>query len=54
MHIGCTHRFVIGDDVLTGSKIYITDHNHGVYRGANADSPVIPPSDRRLTEGESV
>ena len=54
MHIGCNHRIVIGDDVLMGSKIYITDHNHGVYRGDNADSPAIPPADRRLTEGESV
>ena len=54
VHIGCNHRIVIGDDVLMGSKIYITDHNHGVYRGDNADSPAIPPADRRLTEGERV
>lgn len=54
VHIGCNHRIVIGDDVLMGSKIYITDHNHGVYRGEDADSPAIPPAARRLTEGESV
>lgn len=54
VHIGCNYRIVIGDDVLMGSKIYITDHNHGVYRGDNADCPVIPPLNRRLTEGESV
>lgn len=54
VHIGCNHRIVIGDDVLMGSKIYITDHNHGVYRGENTDSPAVPPADRRLTEGESV
>lgn len=54
VHIGCNHRIMIGDDVLMGSKIYITDHNHGIYRGDNADSPNIPPSDRQLTEGESV
>lgn len=54
VHIGCNHRIVIGDDVLMGSKIYITDHNHGVYRGKDADSPDIPPVDRRLTEDESV
>lgn len=54
VHIGCNHRIVIGDDVLMGSKIYITDHNHGVYRGENADSPAIPPGARKLTEGESV
>lgn len=54
VHIGCTHRIVIGDDVLMGSKIYITDHNHGIYRGENADSPNIPPRNRQLTEGKSV
>ncbi len=54
VHIGCNYRIVIGNDVLMGSKIYITDHNHGVYRGSNADSPLIPPAKRKLTEGESV
>ena len=54
VHIGCNHRIVIGDDVLMGSKIYITDHNHGVYRGDTLESPDIPPADRRLTENESV
>ena len=54
VHIGCNHRIVIGDDVLMGSKIYITDHNHGVYRGENLESPDVPPVDRCLTENESV
>ncbi|TYZ27786.1 acetyltransferase, partial [Selenomonas caprae] len=54
VHIGCTHRVVIGNDVLMGSKIYITDHNHGVYRGDECDSPDSLPADRRLTEGECV
>ena len=54
VHIGCNNRIIIGDDVLMGSKIYITDHNHGVYRGEYADSPDIPPTNRKLTEGESV
>ncbi len=54
VHIGCNHRVVIGDDVLMGSKIYITDHNHGVYTGDAQDCPSIPPIFRRLTEGKSV
>lgn len=54
VHIGCNNYIQIGNDVLMGSKIYITDHNHGVYRGEDADSPDIPPRDRRLTEGGSV
>ena len=29
MHIGAMNRVEIGDDVLLGSKIYITDHQHG-------------------------
>ncbi|WP_416196725.1 hypothetical protein [Selenomonas sp.] len=54
VHIGCVHHIEIGNDVLMGSKIYITDHNHGVYRGAHPDSPDIPPAKRPLTEGESI
>lgn len=54
VHIGCNSKILIGDDVLMGSKIYITDHNHGVYSGENADSPFVSPIKRRLTEGESV
>lgn len=54
VHIGCNNYVEIGDDVLMGSKIYITDHNHGVYRGGASDSPEIPPVDRCLTEGEHV
>lgn len=54
VHIGCNSYVEIGDDVLMGSKIYITDHNHGVYRGDSADSPSVPPLNRQLTEGEHV
>ena len=57
VHIGCNHHIEIGDNVLTGSKIYITDHNHGVYKssgGGTSDSPYTPPGRRQLTEHESV
>ena len=54
VHIGCTNRIVIGNHVLMGSKIYITDHNHGTYRGSHPDSPDIPPAQRSLTVGETV
>lgn len=54
VHIGCNSYIEIGDDVLMGSKIYITDHNHGVYLGNFADSPSVPPLNRNLTEGEHV
>ena len=54
VHIGCVNHVEIGNNVLMGSKIYITDHNHGDYRGENPDSPDVPPVKRPLTEGESV
>lgn len=54
VHIGCVNRIKIGNNVLMGSKIYITDHNHGVYRGDYPDSPDVPPVQRPLTEGEAV
>ncbi|XOV91168.1 MAG: glycosyltransferase [Bacteroidota bacterium] len=29
VHIGCINEIIIGDDVLVGSNVLITDHNHG-------------------------
>ncbi|GAA4039640.1 acyltransferase [Flavobacterium chungnamense] len=29
IHIGCVNSITIGDNCLFGSRIYITDHNHG-------------------------
>ena len=37
-----------------GSKIYISDHNHGIYSGELQDSPYIPPKQRKLTQGEPI
>ena len=51
VRIGCTHRVRIGDDVLLGSHILITDHDHGIYSGeAEPHSlPTEPPALRALT-----
>lgn len=38
VHIACTNSVTIGDDVLIGSKVHITDHNHGCYHGAGLQS----------------
>lgn len=46
-HIAATHYVEIGDDVLIGSKVVITDHNHGEYSGPHT-SPTIPPNFRPL------
>jgi lipopolysaccharide O-acetyltransferase len=52
-HIACTHSVTIGDHVLIGSKVIITDHNHGSF-GTNATSPAIPPSQRPLERNRFV
>jgi len=49
-HIACTNSVTIGDHVLIGSKVMITDHNHGHF-GAGATPPEIPPAERPL-EGD--
>lgn len=54
VHIGCVSRVEIGNDVLMGSKIYISDHNHGSYSGKVQNSPYELPVMRALTEGSHV
>jgi lipopolysaccharide O-acetyltransferase len=46
VHIGAVEKVVIGDNVLTASKVYISDHNHRIYKGANQCSPDSLPSKR--------
>jgi lipopolysaccharide O-acetyltransferase len=49
VHIAAVHSLIIGNNVLIGSKVLITDHNHGVYGGQGAHSdPAIPPAMRKL------
>jgi acetyltransferase-like isoleucine patch superfamily enzyme len=45
IHIGCINRIEIGDDCLFGSRIYITDHDHG---GTSRDDIYITPIRRKL------
>jgi acetyltransferase-like isoleucine patch superfamily enzyme len=41
-HIGCINQIVIGNNVLMGSKVHITDHSHGeISRGALATPPAL-------------
>ncbi|WP_163929936.1 acyltransferase [Paraferrimonas sp. SM1919] len=57
VHIGCTNKVVIGDNVLMASKIFITDHNHGYYSEEMSfkhQSPDLPPSQRLITNDDSV
>ena len=60
VHIAATHSVEIGDDVLIGSKVMITDHNHGQYSHDLHTSPLIGPTmrpldrDRRVVIGKNV
>lgn len=53
VHIAATHYVEIGDDVLIGSKVMITDHNHGQY-SAEHTPPRIPPAMRPLDRDRST
>ena len=47
-HIVAYESVSIGDCVLIASKCFISDTNHGCYKGAGQSSPDIPPNDRGL------
>ena len=48
VHISCVERIEIGNDVLMGSCIYISDASHGAYHGAEQSHPSEAPANRRL------
>lgn len=49
VHIACAFELHIGNDVLMGSKVHVTDHNHGLYQGVGPQSsPEEPPGAREL------
>ena len=43
VHIACIDRVTIGDHLLCGSGVLITDHAHGSYRGAPAGDLASDP-----------
>ncbi|WP_407533727.1 LbetaH domain-containing protein [Elizabethkingia miricola] len=48
VHIAAMEHVEIGDDVLIASKVYISDHNHGSYKGEVQDSPLTTPNSRKI------
>ena len=48
VHIGATEKIIIEDNVLISSKVYISDHNHGSYKGDEQDSPMSIPKGRKI------
>ncbi len=49
VHISAMENVTIGDNVLIASKIFISDLNHGNYKGVNQDSPLSTPNSRKLS-----
>lgn len=47
-HIVAYEKVTIGDNVLLASKCFISDTNHGAYKGADQDSPHSSPRERKL------
>jgi acetyltransferase-like isoleucine patch superfamily enzyme len=45
IHIGCISKIEIGDNCLFGSRIYITDHDHG---DTSVEDIKTPPAQRKL------
>jgi len=49
VHIGAMECVDIGDNVLIASRVFITDHDHGIYgTDARSNSPSTPPADRPI------
>ena len=48
VHIACLERVTIGDHLLSGSRVLVSDHAHGRYSGPGASDPATPPSLRPL------
>lgn len=48
-HIVANEKVIIGNNVLIASKVFISDTNHGSYKGIKQDSPSIHPNKRDLT-----
>ena len=54
VHIAAISSVVIGNGVLIGSKVIVTDHNHGVYSGAGEHSSPQERPNRRALAGAPV
>lgn len=54
VHIGATNYVEIGNNVLMASKIYISDHSHGLYAGDYQSDPETPPNIRPVSCNKQV
>lgn len=53
VHIVALNKVEIGDNVLVASKVFISDTNHGCYKGENISNHDTPPNERELVMGET-
>ena len=54
VHISCIDRISVGNGALFGSRVYVSDHNHGSYKGTVQSHPEQCPSQRPLGGGGAV
>ena len=54
VHISAIGSVAIGSRCLFGSRIYVSDHNHGKYKGESQSRPEEAPADRLLGGGGPV
>jgi acetyltransferase-like isoleucine patch superfamily enzyme len=54
VHVTCIHSIILKKGILMGSRVYISDHNHGIYKGVGQSHPSEPPADRQLGGGGPV
>ncbi len=54
VHIACAHSVTIGSGTLFGSRVVVTDHEHGLYRGPSQSSPGSIPAQRPLSAAGTV
>lgn len=54
VHISGGGEIIIGNDVLIASRVFISDINHGQYKGEVQDSPLTKPNCRMLSTNRIV
>lgn len=54
IHIGCANKIIIGNFVLGGSHILITDHSHGIPKQDMLDKNNTPPIQREISSKGSI
>ncbi len=53
VHIVALNKVEIGNNVLSASKVFISDTNHGCYKGVEISDHDMPPNERELVKGET-